>query len=277
MTRARPRKSGRAERGGTLRFVLIVAILAWAIRSFVFAPFSIPSGSMLPTLHIGDYLAVAKWPYGFSRHSFPFGFPPFGGRILSHLPERGDVVVFVPPGDEREDYVKRVIGLPGDTVEVRDGVVILNGTPVRRDAMQPMAIPISPNSPCRAVAGATPVIRGEGAKRACVYRTYRETLPGGANYRVIDQVDNPIADDVPATRVPTGRLFLMGDNRDDSLDSRFSVAEGGIGMVPVENLVGRASVIFWSTDGTSSYVKPWTWFSALRGNRIGHSLAPEAK
>lgn len=277
MKRARARKSGRAERGGTLRFILIVAILAWAFRSFVFAPFSIPSGSMLPTLYIGDYLAVAKWPYGFSRHSFPFGIPPFGGRILSHLPERGDVVVFVPPGDEREDYVKRVIGLPGDTVEIRGGIVILNGQAVRRDRMQPLAIPISANSPCHLVPGATPVVRAEGKKRACMYRTYRETLPNSAAYRVIDQVDNPIADDVPVTTVPAGHLFLMGDNRDDSLDSRFSVAEGGIGMVPVENLVGRASVIFWSTDGSSRYAKPWTWFSALRGHRVGHGLAPEAR
>jgi signal peptidase I len=277
MKRARARTSGRAERGGTLRFIITVAILAWAFRSFVFAPFSIPSGSMLPTLYIGDYLAVAKWPYGFSRHSFPFGIPPFGGRILSHLPERGDVVIFVPPGDEREDYVKRVIGLPGDTVEVRDGIVVLNGKPVRRDAAQPLAIPISANSPCRLVPGATPVVSGEGTKRACVYRTYRETLPNGASYRVIDQVDNPIADDVSPVKVPRGHLFLMGDNRDDSLDSRFSVAEGGIGMVPVENLVGRGSVIFWSTDGSSSYVKPWTWFIALRGSRIGHSLSPDSK
>ncbi|MGN6155885.1 MAG: signal peptidase I [Sphingomicrobium sp.] len=277
MKRARARKSGRAERGGTLRFVLTVAILAWAFRSFAFAPFSIPSGSMLPTLYIGDYLAVAKWPYGFSSHSFPFDFPPFKGRVLSHLPERGDVVVFVPPGDEREDYVKRVIGLPGDTVEVRDGVVVLNGKPVRRDSEQPLAIPISANSPCRTVPGAEPVVRGEIAQRACIYRTYRETLPGGASYRVIDQVDNPVADDVPPTTVPAGHLFLMGDNRDDSLDSRFSIAEGGIGMVPVENVVGRASVIFWSTDGSSSYVKPWTWFTALRGHRLGHSLSPESK
>jgi signal peptidase I len=277
MKRASARKSGRAERGGTLRFIIVVAILAWAFRSFVFAPFSIPSGSMLPTLYIGDYLAVAKWPYGFSSHSFPFGIPPFGGRILSQLPQRGDVVVFVPPGDEREDYVKRVIGLPGDTVEVRNGTVILNGKPVRRDEMQPLAIPISANSTCRVVAGATRVIRGAGEKRACLYRTYRETLATGAHYRVIDQVDNAISDELPATKVPADHLFLMGDNRDDSLDSRFSVAEGGIGMVPMENLVGRATVIFWSTDGSSSYVKPWTWFSALRGSRIGRSLSPEAK
>jgi signal peptidase I len=277
MKRARVRKSGRAERGGTLRFIIVVAILAWSFRSFVFAPFSIPSGSMLPTLYIGDYLAVAKWPYGFSRHSFPFGVPSFSGRIFSHLPERGDIVVFVPPGDEREDYVKRVIGLPGDTVGIRNGIVTLNGKLIPRDDMQSLAIAISANSPCRVVPGATPVVRERGEKRACLYRTYRETLPNGANYRVIDQVDNPVADDVPEVKVPAGHLFLMGDNRDDSLDSRFSFAEGGIGMVPVENLVGRATVVFWSTDGSSSYVKPWTWFSALRGHRLGHNLSAEAK
>jgi signal peptidase I len=277
MKRARVRKSGRAERGGTLRFIIVVAILAWSFRSFVFAPFSIPSGSMLPTLYIGDYLAVAKWPYGFSRHSFPFGVPSFSGRIFSHLPERGDIVVFVPPGDEREDYVKRVIGLPGDTVGIRNGIVTLNGKLIPRDDMQPLAIAISANSPCRVAPGATPVIRERGEKRACLYSTYRETLPNGTNYRVIDQVDNPVADDVPEVKVPAGHLFLMGDNRDDSLDSRFSFAEGGIGMVPVENLVGRATVVFWSTDGSSSYVKPWTWFSALRGHRLGHNLSAEAK
>jgi signal peptidase I len=273
MAGARRSRSAKSERGGTIRFILIVALLAWAFRSFVLAPFSIPSGSMLPTLHIGDYLVVAKWPYGFSRYSFPLEFPPFKGRVLSHLPDRGDVVVFVPPGDEKQDYVKRVIGLPGDRVEVRGGELILNGKPIPRSDMQTVAIPISPNSPCRVVAGATPLVRN----RACVYPTYRETLPNGASYRVIDQVNNNIADNFPATKVPPGKLFLMGDNRDDSLDSRFSVAEGGIGLVPVENLVGRATILFWSTDGSASYFKPWTWFTALRGNRIGRSLSPETK
>ena len=277
MSRARARKPRGAERGGTLRFVLIVAFLAWAFRSFLFAPFSIPSGSMLPTLYIGDYLVVEKWPYGFSRHSFPFGFPPFHGRLLSNLPKRGDVVVFVPPGDEREDYVKRVIGLPGDTVEMRDGRLILNGRPVGHDDARPISIPLSPNSPCRVVQGAIPRVSGSDSTRACVYASYRETLPDGASYRVLNQVDNAIADNLPRTVVPAGHLFLMGDNRDDSLDSRFSEAEGGIGFVPLENLVGRASVLFWSTDGSASYAKPWTWFSALRGDRIGQSLGSGAK
>jgi signal peptidase I len=277
MTRAGARKPSRAERGGTLRFILIVALLAWLFRSFLFAPFSIPSGSMLPALYIGDYLVVEKWPYGFSSHSFPFGFPPFKGRILAHLPKRGDVVVFVPPGNEREDYVKRVIGLPGDTIELRDGQLILNGHTVPRDDAGPISIPISANSPCRTVQGAIPRIYGTGEERGCVFASYRETLPDGASYRVLDQIDGGLADNLPRTVVPAGHLFLMGDNRDDSLDSRFSEAEGGIGFVPVENLVGRAHLLFWSTDGSASYVKPWTWFTALRGHRLGQSLASGAR
>ena len=273
MSRARARRSDKAERGGTLRFVLMVALVAWAFRSFAFAPFSIPSGSMLPTLRIGDYLVVAKWPYGFSRYSFPLQFPSFGGRIFSHLPRRGDIVVFVPPAEEKEDYVKRVIGLPGDLVEVRNGSVILNGRPLPHSQPAAISIALSANSPCRVVGGAIPVIRN----RACVYRSYRETLPNGASYRVIDQVNNPLSDTFPPARVPAGSLFLMGDNRDDSLDSRFTVAEGGIGFVPIENLVGRASVVFWSTDGSASYFKPWTWFTALRVGRVGLSVEPEAK
>ena len=277
MKRARARTTRRAERGSTLRFILLVVLAAWLFRSLVFAPFSIPSGSMLPSLYIGDYLAVSKWPYGFSRYSFPFAFPPFGGRMLSRLPKRGDVVVFVPPGDEGEDYVKRVIGLPGDIVELRHGLLILNGRAVPLDDPRPMAVPLSANTPCRTVQGAEPRISVSGDRRACVYGSYRETLPNGARYRVFDQVKDGIADNFPRIRVPEGRLFLMGDNRDDSLDSRFSVAEGGIGFVPVENLVGRAGIIFWSTDGSSSYAKPWTWFSALRTDRLGDSLGSGAR
>jgi signal peptidase I len=277
MPSARARKSDRAERGSLLRLVVSVAIIAWVIRSFIFAPFSIPSGSMLPTLYIGDYVLVEKWPYGYSRYSFPFGFPPIPGRILSNPPQRGDVVVFRPPGDENEDYIKRVIGLPGDTIEVRNGTLILNGKPVSRVPVPEIDLPVSANSPCRVVEGATPVIHDVSGRRSCVFHGYTETLPGGASYTVIDQVDNPLADTFPATRVPPGTLFLMGDNRDDSLDSRFSEAEGGIGMVPLDHLVGRATVLFWSTDGSSSYLKPWTWFSALRTDRIGHTFSGHAR
>ena len=262
------RTDRKERRGGLLRLIVSVLLLAWVIRSFVFAPFSIPSGSMLPTLFIGDYVMVAKWPYGFSRVSFPWGFPSFDGRIFSSLPERGDVVVFRAPGTN-EDFIKRVIGLPGDRIEVRGGMLVINGQPIPRRQAGTFAMPVSANSPCRVVAGATPMTsHTDDGGTACLYPTFQESLPGGHSYRVIDQVDNPRADNIPVTVVPEGRVFLMGDNRDDSLDSRFSIAEGGIGFVPVENLIGRATLIFWSTDGTAEYAKPWTWFSALRGDRI---------
>lgn len=259
----------KGRRGGLLRLLVTVLILAWIFRSFVFAPFSIPSGSMLPALFVGDYVLVAKWPYGYSRFSFPWGFPSFQGRILGNLPERGDVVVFRVPGTN-EDYVKRVIGLPGDTVAVQEGMLILNGRRIPRGEEGTFALPISANSPCRVVAGATPMIRRmETGAPACMYPTYSETLPERPSYRVIDQVDNPGADNIEPRVVPAGQLFLMGDNRDDSLDSRFSPAEGGIGFVRMEQLVGRATMIFWSTDGSAEYLKPWTWFTALRGQRMG--------
>ncbi|MBA3729643.1 MAG: signal peptidase I [Sphingomonas sp.] len=258
------------ENGSLIRFLLILALAAWALRSFVVAPFSIPSGSMLPTLYVGDYLLVAKWPYGYSRYSFPFTFPPIKGRIVAKLPRRGDVAVFRPVGAD-VDFVKRVIGLPGDTVEVKGGMLVLNGRPLPRQTLKPFAMPVSANSPCKVVPPASPFVATLGEGRTyCLYPAYRETLPGGPSYTVLDQVDNPRADDFPAVRVPRGHLFLMGDNRDDSLDSRFSPAEGGIGLVPIENLVGRALVTFWSTDGSASYAKPWTWFSALRTDRIGN-------
>lgn len=270
MRRTRTAKSGRSESGRqTLRLILYVAILAWLVRSLLFAPFSIPSGSMLPTLFVGDYVVASKWPYGFSRYSFPFGFPPFEGRIFSNLPERGDVVIFANPGGEKKDLIKRVIGLPGDKVELRGGRVFLNGRPLKRQDSSPARVRISPNSPCRVAAGATPMVRVEGAGEACLFPTYSETLPNGVGYEVIDQVDNPAADTFGPAIVPAGHLFLLGDNRDDSLDSRFDGPQGGVGFVPVDHLVGRASTIFWSTDGSASYARPWTWFTALRDDRIG--------
>ena len=265
--------TGKGREGGLLRFLLLLALAAWAIRSFIVAAFSIPTGSMIPTLYIGDYLFVAKWPYGYSRYSFPFEFPPIDGRILSRLPKRGDVAVFRPPGAEI-DFIKRVIGLPGDTIEVRGGMLILNGRPLPRQSVRPFAMPMSPNTPCKVVPPASPMVTRPGdGQTYCLYPAYRETLPGGPSYTVLDQVENPRADDFEPIKVPAGHIFLMGDNRDDSLDSRFTTAEGGIGLVPVENLVGRALVTFWSTDGSASYVKPWTWFTALRPSRIGNGYS----
>ena len=260
----------RGKDGGVIRFLLTFALLAWVIRSFIAAPFSIPSGSMLPTLYIGDYLLVAKWPYGYNRHSFPFGFPSFNGRLLGGTPGRGDVVVFRHPA-EATDLIKRVIGVPGDSVAVRGGTVILNGRPLPRETIAPFAMPVSANSPCKVAPPASAMVRaGPDGGQVCLYPAFRETLPGGPNYTVLDQVDSPRADDFPAVTVPAGQVFLMGDNRDDSLDSRFAPIEGGVGFVPLENLVGRGLVTFWSTDGAASYVKPWTWFTALRASRIGN-------
>jgi signal peptidase I len=273
---AEPAKRDKKETAGALiRFVLAVAVLAWAFRSFIGAPFNIPSGSMLPTLYIGDYLAVAKWPYGYSRYSFPFGVPAFDGRIFAHLPKRGDVVVFRHPA-ENEDLIKRVIGLPGDTVEMRGGRLILNGRAVARQPLPPAAIEVSLNSPCRTVPPAVPVAASIRGRTVCLYRAYLETLPGGPSYTVLDQVDGSPADNFPKTVVPSGHIFLMGDNRDDSLDSRYPLYEGGVGMVPTENLIGRALVTFWSTDGSVSWFEPWTWFSALRGSRIGNGYTGDA-
>ncbi|MFL6751988.1 MAG: signal peptidase I [Sphingomicrobium sp.] len=268
-TAAADRDQAKGEGGGLLRFILTLVVVAWLLRSFIVAPFSIPSGSMLPTLYVGDYLMVAKWPYGYSRYSFLFGFPPIHGRIFARLPKRGDVVVFRHPSEDA-DLIKRVIGLPGDTVEVRAGKLVLNGRAVARQKLRPFASPISPNSPCKTVPPAVPVVTSAGGEARCLYPAYRESLPDGPSYAVLDQTDSSPADDFPEVRVPPGHVFLMGDNRDDSLDSRYPPAAGGIGMVPIDNLVGRALVTFWSTDGSASYARPWTWFTALRARRIGN-------
>jgi signal peptidase I len=275
--RSRRAKQDTPESAGSLaRFFIILVILTWALRSFIVQPFNIPSGSMLPTLYIGDYLMVAKWPYGYSRFSFPFGFPGFSGRLFSHLPKRGDVVVFRHPS-EGEDLIKRVIGVPGDTIAMADGLLILNGKPVQHRTLQPFQMPISPNSPCKVVPPAVPKVIDRSGRPFCLYSAYLETLPGGPSYTVLDEVDHGPADDFGPVRVPAGHVFLMGDNRDDSLDSRFPEFEGGVGMVPVDRLIGRAMITFWSTDGSASYVKPWTWFTALRGSRIGNGYTGEAR
>ena len=253
----------------TTRFLLILFIGALILRSFIVAPFTIPSGSMLPRMMIGDYLFVAKWPYGYSRYSFPFGLIDFDGRIFADRPERGDVVVFRYPGGKDEDYVKRLIGLPGDIVAVRGGVVFINGEEIPRTRVGDFLMPISKNSPCRYIAPqGERIVVDESGERFCAYPRYRETLPNGRSYYVLDQTLGP-GDTLEPVMVPEGHYFMMGDNRDDSLDSRFPVVAGGVGMLPAENLVGRALITFFSTDGSADYLKPWTWFSAARWERIG--------
>lgn len=256
----------KAQRGSFLKTLLLLALFAWALRSLVVAPFSIPSGSMLPSLYIGDYMLVAKWPYGYSRASFLFGFPPISGRLFSRLPERGDVAVF--QGPEGSDVIKRVIGLPGDRVATRDGQLVLNNKPVPKIAAGSYLLPITRNTPCRVVPPARPELR----HGRCAYPAFRETLPNGRSYLVLDQVDSPYADDFGPVVVPPGTVFMMGDNRDDSADSRFPPAIGGMGFVPQEALVGRALVTFWSTDGSAEWLKPWTWFTGLRPERLGRTF-----
>lgn len=254
----------------TLRFFVYLFIGAVLLRTFVFAPFSIPSGSMLPNLMIGDYLFVAKWPYGYSRYSFPFGLIGFSGRIPAGMPDRGDVVVFRHPGPGNEDWVKRVIGLPGDTIEVRAGVVILNGHEIPRVQIADFDMPVSPNSPCRGAQRTVREATGADGTHHCLYPRFRETLPGGRSYEVLDQVPDGPGDNFGPVTVPDGHLFMMGDNRDDSEDSRFE-APRGVGLLPIDNVLGRALVGFWSTDGSSSWVLPWTWVTAARWRRIGET------
>ena len=258
--------------GETTRFLLFLFLAALIIRSFIFAPFVIPSGSMLPRLMIGDYLFVGKWPYGYSRYSPPIEVPGWKGRLPDWSPDRGDVVVFRYPGGGNDDYIKRVIGLPGDRVQVRGGALWINGKPVNRVRIADYLMPLSPNSPCRAVdPDAAREVEDEYGQVYCAYDRYRETLPGGRSYNVLDQIDGP-ADDTPVFVVPANHYFVMGDNRDDSEDSRFARAVGGVGFLPEDYLIGEALVTFFSTDGSAEWLKPWTWFSAARWDRIGETF-----
>ncbi|ARS26202.1 signal peptidase I [Sphingomonas sp. KC8] len=257
-----------------LRFLVTLIVFAVLLRSLVVAPFNIPSESMLPRLLVGDYLFVAKWPYGYSRYSFPFGAAPINGRILGSGPDRGDVVVFKTPSDNSTDYIKRVIGLPGDIIQVKGGQIILNGAPVPRVRLVDFVDPVTPNSPCRPENGLNIVEAATtDGTRVCRYPRYRETLPNGRSYDVLDLGPISYADDTPTYVVPEGHYFLMGDNRDRSADSRYPAqVNGAIGMVPGENIVGRALFTFFSTDGSASWVKPWTWVSATRWSRIGEGF-----
>lgn len=247
-----------------VRLVATAAAIALGLRTFVYEPFNIPSESMLPRLMIGDYLFVAKWPYGYGRYSLPLGLPLFEGRIAGSLPARGDIIVFKTPRDNRTDYIKRVIGLPGDTIAMTGGQILLNGKLVPKQRIDDFSMSASPDG-CDSGPG-RPDFRTRDAAGAsiCRYPTFAETLPNGRSFDVIDQIANDTRDDTPAVTVPAGNVFVLGDNRDDSADSRFSIAEGGVGMVPVGNIIGRADRIFFS-------VVPGKRLAWRRG-RIGQPL-----
>ncbi len=253
----------------TIKSLVWAITIAVAMRSFLFTPFNIPSASMVGNLLVGDYLFVSKYAYGFSRYSLPFGLPIFDGRIFQHQPKRGDVIVFKWPADDHMDYIKRLVGLPGDHIQMKDGVLYINDLMVKKERTTDFVLPVSENSNCNKYSQYQ--VQVKVGKVECHLPQYRETMPaelGGATYTVIDQNSQGELDNTRVFVVPDKHYFAEGDNRDDSSDSRVAQAEGGVGYIPEENLVGRAEVRFFSTDGSSSWWNPISWFQAARWQRL---------
>ena len=240
------KKVSKGEQDSWFSTLIWAGVIALIIRSFLFQPFNIPSGSMKPTLLIGDYLFVSKFSYGFSKHSFPFSPPVWSGRIMGSEPERGDVIVFKLPRDYRTDYVKRLIGLPGDRIQVTGGQLYINSEPVKRELLSEF-------------------LDHDKSGKTKPIRQYRETLPNGVSYLSLDEVDGSVGDNTPEYLVPVGHYFMMGDNRDNSTDSRFM---RHVGYVPYENLVGPAQVLFYSFDDRTSWWQIWKWPSSIRFSRL---------
>ncbi|ALA18717.1 MULTISPECIES: signal peptidase I [Chelatococcus] len=240
----------KADQGGVLETVKVIVqalLIALVVRTFLFQPFNIPSGSLIPTLLIGDYLFVSKYSYGYSRYSFPFGPPLFSGRIWGSEPKRGDIAVFKLPKDNSTDYIKRVVGLPGDTIQMIDGVLHINGEAVKRERVGNY-------------------VTQDSWGRDIEVPMYRETLPGGTTHTVIERDgDRGYWDNTYVYKVQPGHYFMMGDNRDNSTDSR---DENAVGQVPFENLVGRAEIIFFSIGEGSAGWKVWEWPWTVRWERI---------
>ena len=228
----------------TAKTLGIAVFIAVGFRSFLFEPFNIPSGSMIPTLLVGDYLFVSKYSYGYSRYSFPFGIVPFEGRIAASEPERGDVTVFRLPSNTSVDYIKRIVGLPGDKVQVKNGVLYLNDTEVPRKSLGTVTI--------------------DNGRRIQQVEAFEETLPNGKSYVVHELGNFDRVDNTPIITVPEGHYFMMGDNRDNSKDSRFL----DIGTIPAQNLIGRAEFMFFSTDQSAAFWEVWKWPFAVRYSRI---------
>jgi signal peptidase I len=243
---AKRKEGGIAETGRVIFHALIIALV---IRTFLFQPFNIPSGSMKETLLVGDYLFVSKYSYGYSHFSLPFSPPLFSGRIWGSPPDRGDVVVFRLPREDSTDYIKRVIGLPGDTIQMIDGVLHINGEAVKRERIEDF-------------------IETEEGVRASRVKRWRETLPNGVSYTTLDLVDRGIYDNAGPYHVPAGNYFMMGDNRDNSTDSRVRPEVGGVGYVPFENIIGRAQIIFFSIHEGEHAWMVWRWPWSVRWSRL---------
>ncbi len=242
----KPKKEKKPETTGEMiRSFLIAIAIALVFRSVAYEPFHIPSGSMLNTLYKGDYIFVSKLSYGYSRYSFPFGVDWFEGRVFRSAPQRGDIIVFRLPSDPRVDYIKRLIGLPGDTIQVRAGRLFINGKSVAVTRQGDIMVPDNYNGEENAV-------------------LYTETLPNGVAHNILNTKENGPVDDTPKYTVPEGHYFFMGDNRDNSQDSRYMKQ---VGFVPEENLVGRAEIILVSFKGGVPIWQVWNWYKALRNDR----------
>ena len=268
--------------GKFIRDIVVILLLVLGIHSLLAKPFYIPSDSMMPGLLSGDRLIVSKYPYGWSYASASFHLlPKMEGRNFAKMPERGDIVVLEHPVN-RADYIKRVIGLPGDTIELKGGALFINGKAVKREQQPDMRIAIDANTPSIDKYGNSSLNRFKqvdaSGQEALVVPIIRETLPNGASYDTIDMGEVPRVDEFGPYKVPANHLFLMGDNRDGSADSRVSVEELGLGgAVPFDSIAGRAEIITFSTDGSAKWYNPLSWFQALRSGRAGTDLTPERK